>query len=166
MSERSALDSINQNLGALSLQELLEVRANIDVLIEKKASQVIQNRRTLPRGEYYFGVRSTGSYHAVTKVLNKIDDVDILLGTSLSFAAAIVAGSPLAANRGYILHGLRGEYKEYQAFQALENLADKEDDSLETVIKLVDEWMNDESGYDEEAYPQIEEGLKQNRTSL
>ncbi|MEA5513916.1 hypothetical protein VB654_07685, partial [Nodularia sp. UHCC 0506] len=36
------------------------------------------------------------------------------------------------------------------------------DDSLEKVIGLVDEWMADESGYDEETYPQIEVALNQN----
>ncbi|GAX36241.1 hypothetical protein [Nodularia sp. NIES-3585] len=36
------------------------------------------------------------------------------------------------------------------------------DDSLEKVIGLVDEWMTDESGYDEQTYPQIEVALNQN----
>jgi plasmid maintenance system antidote protein VapI len=40
------------------------------------------------------------------------------------------------------------------------------DDSLEQVINLVDEWMNDESGYDKETYPQIETALNQNRVSI
>lgn len=42
----------------------------------------------------------------------------------------------------------------------------KRDDSLENVIELIDEWMADESGYDEQTYPQIEIGLNQNRLSV
>ena len=38
--------------------------------------------------------------------------------------------------------------------------------SLEYVNNLVSEWMQDESGYDEETYPQISEGLKNNRLSI
>jgi len=38
--------------------------------------------------------------------------------------------------------------------------------SLEHVNNLVSEWMQDESGYDEETYPQISEGLKNNRLSI
>jgi hypothetical protein len=36
------------------------------------------------------------------------------------------------------------------------------DNSLEQVIQLVDNWMNDDSGYDEQVYPQIEAGLTAN----
>jgi hypothetical protein len=43
---------------------------------------------------------------------------------------------------------------------------DPENESLENVIKLVDEWMSDESGYDEETYPQISAALNRNRLSL
>ncbi|NET56772.1 MAG: hypothetical protein F6K47_11580 [Symploca sp. SIO2E6] len=38
-----------------------------------------------------------------------------------------------------------------------------ENDSLKDVIELVESWMADESGYDEETYPQIEAALNQNR---
>ncbi|NES22196.1 MAG: hypothetical protein F6K41_25550 [Symploca sp. SIO3E6] len=38
-----------------------------------------------------------------------------------------------------------------------------EDESLKDVIELVESWMADESGYDEETYPQIEAALNQNR---
>ncbi len=42
---------------------------------------------------------------------------------------------------------------------------DVEDETLEDAIKLVEEWMSDESGYDEETYPQIDAALNQNRLS-
>lgn len=40
------------------------------------------------------------------------------------------------------------------------------DDTLDKVIGLVDEWMADESEYDEQTYLQIETGLNQNRISV
>jgi predicted RNase H-like HicB family nuclease len=42
----------------------------------------------------------------------------------------------------------------------------KNDESVEDLIELVDEWMNEESSYDEEVYPRIDAALKQNRVSL
>ena len=41
-----------------------------------------------------------------------------------------------------------------------------EADSLKDVIELVSDWMADESGYDEETYPQIEAALNQHRLSM
>ena len=46
------------------------------------------------------------------------------------------------------------------------SLPKTEDDSLKDVIELVNGWMADESGYDEETYPQVEAGLNHNRLSL
>jgi predicted RNase H-like HicB family nuclease len=43
---------------------------------------------------------------------------------------------------------------------------DKNDESVEDLIELVDEWMNEESSYDEEVYPRIDAALKQNRVSI
>nr|WP_228060602.1 MULTISPECIES: type II toxin-antitoxin system HicB family antitoxin [unclassified Coleofasciculus] len=42
----------------------------------------------------------------------------------------------------------------------------KTDESVEDLIELVDEWMNEDSPYDEEVYPQIDAALKQNRVSI
>jgi predicted RNase H-like HicB family nuclease len=42
----------------------------------------------------------------------------------------------------------------------------KTDESVEDLIELVDEWMNEDSSYDEEVYPQIDAALKQNRVSI
>ncbi len=43
---------------------------------------------------------------------------------------------------------------------------DKNDESVEDLIEFVDEWMNEESSYDEEVYPRIYAALKQNRVSI
>ena len=34
------------------------------------------------------------------------------------------------------------------------------------LIKLIQSWMEDESGYDEETWPQLQEALKKNRTCI
>ena len=47
-----------------------------------------------------------------------------------------------------------------------EPIVNEKDNSLDKVIGLMDEWMADESGYDEQAYPEIEAGLKQNKFSI
>ncbi|MBC6432607.1 hypothetical protein FM036_18340 [Nostoc sp. HG1] len=57
------------------------------------------------------------------------------------------------------------ESRQNQLAQFSESEA-KVDDTLEKVIGLVDEWMADESGYDEQTYPQIETSLNQNRMSV
>lgn len=45
-------------------------------------------------------------------------------------------------------------------------ITDKNDESVENLIELVDEWMNEESSYDEEVYHRIDAALKQNRVSI
>jgi predicted RNase H-like HicB family nuclease len=42
----------------------------------------------------------------------------------------------------------------------------KNDESVEDLIELVDEWMNEESEYDEKVYSRIDAALKQNRVSF
>ena len=48
----------------------------------------------------------------------------------------------------------------------LKNQPSVRDNSLENAINLVDEWMTDESGYDEEVYPEIENKLNKNQVSF
>jgi len=40
------------------------------------------------------------------------------------------------------------------------------DNSLQNAINFVDEWMTDESGYDEEVYPDIKNELNKNQISF
>lgn len=42
----------------------------------------------------------------------------------------------------------------------------KTDESVEDLIELVDEWINEDSSYDEDVYPRIGAALKQNRVSI
>jgi hypothetical protein len=46
--------------------------------------------------------------------------------------------------------------KKHQESLDIKNESEVKDNSLENAINLVDEWMTDESGYDEEVYPEIE----------
>jgi hypothetical protein len=39
------------------------------------------------------------------------------------------------------------------------------DDSAENVVRLLDEWMADESGYDEETWPELKAALERERLS-
>ncbi|MEH2244421.1 hypothetical protein [Nostoc sp.] len=64
-----------------------------------------------------------------------------------------------------LYRSLLQELRQNQVAQFFESEA-KENDSLEQVIELVNEWMAEESGYDEETYPQIETALTQNRLSV
>lgn len=45
----------------------------------------------------------------------------------------------------------------------LKNQPSAKDNSLENAINLIDEWMTDKSGYDEEVYPEIENELNKNQ---
>jgi adenylosuccinate synthase len=57
-------------------------------------------------------------------------------------------------------------YKNLAKSFELETYIDHTDDSVEEVIELVDEWMADESDYDQETYPQIEAALNKNQLSI
>ncbi|MBE9054639.1 hypothetical protein IQ237_01070 [Sphaerospermopsis sp. LEGE 08334] len=50
--------------------------------------------------------------------------------------------------------------------ESLSELKPENNDSLEKIIALVDEWMADESEYDQETYPQIEAALNKNKLSI
>jgi len=42
----------------------------------------------------------------------------------------------------------------------------KREDSAEKVAQLLDEWMADESGYDEQTWPELKAALEQDRLSF
>lgn len=161
MPKASQFDGIMQQLNALSLAELLAVRARVDTLIENQS---------LPLGKVqrrFFSSRNTsinqnapyrgGSYRRNIFISSENIDVDIL-------ALITAINPPITDTTNHFLDLLQ-QLKQNQVAQFVE-LEAKEDDSLEQVIELVDEWMADESGYDEETYPQIETALTQNRLSV
>nr|WP_322718819.1 hypothetical protein [Nostoc sp. ChiQUE02]MDZ8231808.1 hypothetical protein [Nostoc sp. ChiQUE02] len=90
---------------------------------------------------------SAGSYQRMTSVSSDKRDIDIAIPLP-----ALIPGSTI-----------KGHINKVVQFSQLET---KTDDSLKKVIELVDEWMDDAEGYDEETYTQIETALNQNRPSL
>ncbi|WP_265274936.1 hypothetical protein [Nostoc sp. KVJ3] len=140
-----------QQLDALSLAELLAIRARVDALIEGKSLPLGKGQPPLfswrkvqiPETTVY-----SGSFSRLTFVHNENNDVDIL---------ATLATNPLPTWLRKLRQNKPAQFSESEA---------KVDDTLEKVIRLVDEWMADESEYDEQTYPQIETGLNQNRMSV
>ena len=150
MPKASSLYVIMQQLAALSLVDLFKVRARIDALIEEKSSPLSN-------------ILSIGSYQRAISVSSETRDIDIFAifppmipGSSIKgqIQSAIISG-----NLEYI------NLDEYQVVQFSKSEA-KGDDSLEQVIELVKEWMANESGYDEQIYPEIEAGLNQKQMSV
>ncbi|TVP56947.1 MAG: hypothetical protein EA343_23145 [Nodularia sp. (in: Bacteria)] len=133
MAKTSSFNVIMQQLDALSLAELLEVKAGIDALVEAKSSPFSQIQQYFANRQYNYLIPATsirGRYRQMTFVSSQTRDIDIV-----HFEGHF---------EGFVEPKTNG------------------DDSLEKVIGLVDEWMADPSGYDEETYPEIEAALNQN----
>ncbi|MEH2318060.1 hypothetical protein [Nostoc sp.] len=158
MHKTSEFDRIIQQLNTLSLAELLAVSARVDTLIEGQSLPLGKSQRRLFRSVNTSITQNTlyrGSYRRNTFISSENIDVDIL--------AAPPTINPITSTTNRFPDWL--QLRQNQVAQFLESEA-KEDDSLEQVIELVDEWMADESGYDEETYPQIQAALTQNRLSV
>ncbi|MEH2251450.1 hypothetical protein [Nostoc sp.] len=160
MPKTSQLDVIMQQLDALSSAELLAVRARVDALIEGQSLSLGKGQPPLFR---WYNVQipentvDTKSFSRYIFIRNENSDVDIL-------AAPATINTP-RTNATNLLPTWLQELRQNKLAQFSESEA-KVDDTLEKVIGLVDEWMADESGYDEQTYPQIETGLNQNPMSV
>ncbi|MEH1780211.1 MAG: hypothetical protein V7K67_04685 [Nostoc sp.] len=150
MPKASSLYVIMQQLAALSLVDLFKVRAIINALIEEKSSPLSN-------------ILSVGSYQRAISVSSETKDIDIAAVSSPVIPGSSIRGQIRSAIFSGNLEHINLD--EYQVVQFSKSEA-KGDDSLERVIELVDEWMADESGYDEQTYPQIETALNQNQLSL
>ncbi|WP_375474058.1 hypothetical protein [uncultured Nostoc sp.] len=160
MPKTSQLDVIMQQLDALSSAELLAVRARVDALIEGQSLPLGKGQPPLfrlPNVQIPESTTYYGSFSRFTFIRNENNDVDILAAPATINIPRTNATNPLPT----WLRVLR----QNQVAQFLESES-KGDDSLEKVMELVDEWMVDESGYDEPTYPQIETNLNQNRMSV
>lgn len=138
MSETSQLDAIMHQLDTISLVELLKIRTKVDALIEEK-SLLLSN------------ILSSGNYRITTSVASKTRDMN---------EGATTNRLPIVSS------SVTSKLDKYQLVLQFSESEAKVDDTLEKVIGLVDEWMADESGYDEQTYPQIETSLNQNRMSV
>ncbi|MEH1943486.1 MAG: hypothetical protein V7L01_25155 [Nostoc sp.] len=152
MPKASSLYVIMQQLAALSLVDLFKVRAIIDALIEEKSSPLSN-------------IVSGGSYQRAISVSSETRDIDIAAVFPPMIPGSSIKGQIRSAIISGNLEHINLDLDEYQVVQFSKSEA-KRDDSLEKVIELVDEWMADELGYDEQTYPQIETGLNQNRMSV
>jgi hypothetical protein len=158
MPKTSQFDGIMQQLNALSLAELLAVRARVDTLIEGQSLPLGKGQRRFFRSGNSYITQNTsyrGSYRR-NIFISENSDVDIL--------AAPPTINPITSTTNRFLDWLRA-LRQNQVTQFFESEA-KADDSLEQVLELVDEWMVDESRYDEQTYPQVKGALNQNQLSL
>jgi hypothetical protein len=132
------IDVIMQQLDALSVEELLEVRAKVNALIPVKSSQLAN----IWNAKSHF---------------NKTPERSAL------FSEILESGT----SNEWLDEWLNLKIRESLA-QVVELEVNKihTDNYLEKFIELVDEWMADESDYDQKTYPQIEAALNQNRLSL
>ncbi|MBE9213641.1 MAG: hypothetical protein HC836_16025 [Richelia sp. RM2_1_2] len=146
MAKTSILNSFIQHLESLSLRELLLVKQKVDELIQKKTFSPY--RTTINSQQYPSNLQGqfTETYYINTYIGLESEFTSVQPVTSLSTTLTKI--------------------KKHQEYDEVKNESEVKDNSLENAINLVDEWMTDESGYDEEVYPEIENALKKNRASF
>ncbi len=111
--------------------ELLKIRTKVDALIEEK-SLLLSN------------ILSSENYRITTSVASKTRDMN---------EGATTNRLPIVSS------SVTSKLDKYQLVLQFSESEAKVDDTLEKVIGLVDEWMADKSGYDEQTYPEIETSL-------
>ncbi|MBH8572651.1 hypothetical protein I8752_06415 [Nostocaceae cyanobacterium CENA369] len=161
MPETSQLDVIMQQIEVLSLAELLAVRVRVDALIENYSSpfKKIQSPLvSLHKDWLAQKLPSFGSYSSFTVISSENRDVDLLTIRPSPNKRKITIFD--------ILDKLKlEELEQNKIVQFLESEKNRAN-SLEKVTELIDEWMADESNYDDETYHQIEVSLNKNQPSL
>lgn len=160
MPKTSQLDVIMQQLDALSLAELLAVRARVDILIEGQSLPLGKAQPLLFRWRNVQITDATaycGSFSRKIFIRNQNNDIDILAPLATINTPRTNVVNPLPT---WLRESWQNQLAQFSESEA------KVDDTLEKVIGLVDEWMADKSGYDQQIYPQIETSLNQNRMSV
>ena len=146
MAKTSILNAFIKQLESLSLRELLKIKQKVDELIQKK---MFSPYRTTINSQQYpsnFQGQFTETYYINTYIELESEFTSVQPVTSLSTNLT--------------------KTKKHQEYDEVKNESEVKDNSLENAINLVDEWMTDESGYDEEVYPEIENALNKNRASF
>ena len=136
MAKTSILNAFIKQLESLSLRELLLIKQKVDELIQKK---MFSPYRTTINSQQYpsnFQGQFTETYYINTYIELESEFTSVQPVTSLSTTLT--------------------KKKKHQEYDEVKNESEVKDNSLENAINLVDEWMTDESGYDEEVYPEIE----------
>ncbi|BDA76490.1 hypothetical protein CAL7716_106560 (plasmid) [Calothrix sp. PCC 7716] len=124
-------------LDNFSLEQLLEVKEKVDKLIQSKTSNTSEQENTTQSGRIIY---HTVTRHPVPNNFQVSIKGSYIKATEVSDLAQdidIVVSSKKQANN----------QNDMQA--------------LDSMIALVSEWQQDESGYDEEVYPNIEAALNQ-----
>ncbi|RUS92792.1 hypothetical protein DSM106972_098110 [Dulcicalothrix desertica PCC 7102] len=124
-------------LDNFSVEQLLEVKEKVDKLIQSKTSNTSKQENTTQSGRIIY---HTVTRHPVPNNFQVSIKGSYIKATEVSDLAQdidIVVSSGKQAN----------------------NQSDMQ--ALDSMIALVSEWQQDESGYDEEIYPNIEAALNQ-----
>ncbi|GAB1544946.1 hypothetical protein NUACC21_76220 [Scytonema sp. NUACC21] len=173
MPKTSVFDAINQQLAALSLDELQLVRAKVDVLIVEKLSQAEQDNRETNQKSALLPMENLEILRALADEGQK--SIELLEAIALQRLALRQLYTPellktFEKSQLFAKQLMRSwEEDRLLSLSDFKQILDEEksplekDDSLEKIIELVDEWMSDESGYDETVLPEIKAGLDQNR---
>jgi len=135
----------------------MAVRVKTDELIEQKRWLSIASRYSSFPPVLHISSRKIGG--AALSTSGSFSKTTALRALSNLISATISNLNPVEAESQQI------EFIGLELEPGSQAVADR-DDSVERAIALVDEWMNEESGYDEQTYPQIKSGLNQNRLSL
>jgi hypothetical protein len=140
-----SVKKIIKQLRGLSTEQLLEVRENVNALIEKAPAS---SWRTIDVQK--LNLRKSVTFTSLPQgvPIERWDESKI---KSYSISPKVLSSEALTNLLPYSL----------SVPTYLKNESPK-NESLDDAIKLVEEWMSDESGYDEETYPQIEAALNEN----
>ena len=144
MAKTSILNAFIKQLESLSLRELLKIKQKVDELIQKKMFSPY--RTTINSQEY------------LRNFPGQITEIHYI---SIGLEEEFTSVKPVTS-----LSTNLTKTKKHQEYDEVKNEPEVKDNSLENAINLVDEWMTDESGYDEEVYPEIENALNKNRASF
>ena len=134
MAKTSILNAFIKQLESLSLRELLKIKQKVDELIQKKMFSPY--RTTINSQEY------------LRNFPGQITEIHYI---SIGLEEEFTSVKPVTS-----LSTNLTKTKKHQEYDEVKNEPEVKDNSLENAINLVDEWMTDESGYDEEVYPEIE----------
>jgi len=163
MTQISKVDLIVQQLENLSLAELQEIKSKVDDLIENKSGT--KDIESLELESRKRGVLPATSYRGWTRLVT--GDQSPITPVSDGYVISIPGGGAIIE---FYLYSTTSQNKKSSvpdfciAWRSYETSDIKIDDApVKNIIDLVNDWMCDESGYDEETYPQIEAALNQSQ---
>ena len=168
-----SLSSSNISVSAEPVDKILQIlRANNPVQEAKRFSQAeLSKTQENQRSQIQFGGSGSQTIsRTFTAVLYREEDVYVAecpeVGTASQGETIEEALSNLKEATELYLEEFPIPKTSPRLITTFSVEHNKTDESVEDLIELVDEWMNDDSEYDEKVYPRIDAALKQNRVSL